>query len=265
MAVKIRLARRGRKKKAIYDIVVADARAPRDGRFIEKLGSYNPGTNPSTIVLEADKAVDWLLKGAQPTDTAKSILQHEGVMLKKHLQVGVNKGAITQEVADARFEDWKGSKTDRKATAADSLSQKLDAAKQAKLDAERKVNDARAEAIAKKNTPPAPEVVEEEVVEEAPVAEEVAETVEEAPVVEETPVAEAAPVEEAAPVAEVAPVEEAAPVAEEVAPVEEPAAEAPVVAEAPVAEPASEVAAVEAPVAESAPEAPAADEEAPKA
>ena len=266
MAVKIRLARRGRKKKAIYDIVVADARAPRDGRFIEKLGSYNPGTNPSTIVLEADKAVDWLLKGAQPTDTAKSILQHEGVMLKKHLQVGVNKGAITQEVADARFEDWKGSKTDRKATAADSLSQKLDAAKQAKLDAERKVNDARAEAIAKKNTPPAPEVVEEEVVEEAPVAEEVVE----APVAEEAPAAEVAPVveeaapveeavaevapvvEEAAPVAEAAPVEEVAPVAEEAAPVEAPVAEAPVVESAP-----------EAPAAEES--APAADEEAPKA
>jgi small subunit ribosomal protein S16 len=167
MAVKIRLARRGRKKKAIYDIVVADARAPRDGRFIEKLGIYNPGTNPASIVLEADKAVDWLLKGAQPTDTARSILQHEGVLLKKHLQVGVNKGAITQEVADARFEDWKGSKTDRKSTAADSLSAKQESAKLAKLDAERKVSEARAEAIAKKNTPPAPEVVEEE----APVAE----------------------------------------------------------------------------------------------
>lgn len=214
MAVKIRLARRGRKKKAIYDIVVADARAPRDGRFIEKLGSYNPGTNPSTIVLESDKAVDWLLKGAQPTDTAKSILQHEGVMLKKHLQIGVNKGAITQEVADARFEEWKGSKTDRKTTAADSLSQKQEAAKKAKLDAERKVNDARAEAIAKKNTPPAPEVVEEEAVEEAPVEEtaavEEAAPVVEAPAVEEAPVAEEAPVVEA-PAVEEAPVAEATP------------------------------------------------------
>lgn len=190
MAVKIRLARRGRKKRAIYDIVVADARAPRDGRFIEKLGSYNPGTNPSTIVLESDKAVDWLLKGAQPTDTAKSILQHEGVLLKKHLQIGVNKGAITQEVADARFEEWKGSKTDRKVTAADSLSQKQDAAKQAKLEAERKVNEARAEAIAKKNTPPAPEVVEEEVTEEAPAAEADEAPVAEAATEEETPAAE---------------------------------------------------------------------------
>jgi small subunit ribosomal protein S16 len=166
MAVKIRLARRGRKKKAIYDIVVADARAPRDGRFIEKLGSYNPGTNPASIVLESDKAVDWLLKGAQPTDTARSILQHEGVLLKKHLQVGVIKGAITQEVADARFEDWKGSKDGRKATAADTLTQKKDAERQAKLEAERKVNQDRADAIAKKNTPPAEEVAEPEVSEE---------------------------------------------------------------------------------------------------
>ncbi|GGH44228.1 30S ribosomal protein S16 [Dyadobacter endophyticus] len=166
MAVKIRLARRGRKKKAIYDIVVADARAPRDGRFIEKLGIYNPGTNPASIVLESDKAVDWLLKGAQPTDTARSILQHEGVLLRKHLQVGVLKGAISQEVADSRFEEWKGSKTDRKATAADTLASQKEADKKAKLDAERKVNDARAEAIAKKNAPP---------VEEAPASEEVVE------------------------------------------------------------------------------------------
>ncbi|MHA4738653.1 30S ribosomal protein S16 [Dyadobacter sp. MSC1_007] len=197
MAVKIRLARRGRKKKAIYDIVVADARAPRDGRFIEKLGIYNPGTNPASIVLESDKAVDWLLKGAQPTDTARSILQHEGVLLRKHLQVGVLKGAITQEVADSRFEEWKGSKTDRKTTAADTLSQQKDADKKAKLDAERKVNEARAEAIAKKNTPPAEEVpaveeVTDEVAEvteatEAPEATEVAEATAEAPEAPEAP------------------------------------------------------------------------------
>ena len=187
MAVKIRLARRGRKKKAIYDIVVADARAPRDGRFIEKLGSYNPGTNPAFIVLESDKAVDWLLKGAQPTDTARSILQHEGVMLRKHLQVGVIKGAITQEVADTRFEEWKSSKTDRKATAADSLSQKKETERNAKLEAERKVNQTRAEAIAKKNTPPAPEVVEEEV----------SEVEETAPVTDEAQAEEAAPAAEA--------------------------------------------------------------------
>ncbi|MCF2500616.1 30S ribosomal protein S16 [Dyadobacter chenhuakuii] len=235
MAVKIRLARRGRKKKAIYDIVVADARAPRDGRFIEKLGIYNPGTNPASIVLESDKAVDWLLKGAQPTDTARSILQHEGVMLKKHLQVGVIKGAITQEVADSRFEEWKGSKTDRKATAADTLSQKKDSDRQARLEAERKVSQTRAEAIAKKNAPPveeAPEVEEAEaavdtVTEE--VSNEVAEETTATETVTESPEAEAAaPVE--APVAE-APAE--TPAAE--APVETPEAAAPVV-EAPEAE-----------------------------
>jgi small subunit ribosomal protein S16 len=165
MAVKIRLARRGRKKKAVYDIVVADARAPRDGRFIEKLGLYNPGTNPASITLDSASAVEWLLKGAQPTDTARSILQREGVMLRKHLQVGVIKGAIAQEVADARFEEWKVSKGDRTLATADTLAQKIAAERSAKLDAERKVSEARAEAIAKKN---APVVVEEE----APAAEE---------------------------------------------------------------------------------------------
>ena len=235
MAVKIRLARRGRKKKAIYDIVVADARAPRDGRFIEKLGIYNPGTNPASIVLESDKAVDWLLKGAQPTDTARSILQHEGVMLKKHLQVGVIKGAITQEVADSRFEEWKGSKTDRKATAADTLSQKKDSDRQARLEAERKVSQTRAEAIAKKNAPPveeAPEVEEAEaavdtVTEE--VSNEVAEETTATETVTEAPEAEvAAPAE--SPVAE-APAETPA----AAAPVETPEAAAPAV-EAPEAE-----------------------------
>jgi len=199
MAVKIRLARRGRKKKAIYDIVVADARAPRDGRFIEKLGIYNPGTNPASIVLESDKAVDWLLKGAQPTDTARSILQHEGVLLRKHLQVGVLKGAITQEVADSRFEEWKGSKTDRKTTAADTLSQQKDADKKAKLDAERKVNEARAEAIAKKNTPPAEEVpAVEEVTDEVADATEAAEAPEATEASEAPEAAAEAPAEESA-------------------------------------------------------------------
>jgi small subunit ribosomal protein S16 len=162
MAVKIRLARRGRKKRAMYDIVVADARAPRDGRFIEKLGTFNPNSDPAQVVLATDKAVDWLLKGAQPTDTARSILHHEGVMLRKHLQVGVIKGAITQDVADARFEDWKQSKEDRKTAAADVKTQKQTAEKESRLDAERKVNQARLEAITKKNTPPAEEAATED-------------------------------------------------------------------------------------------------------
>lgn len=169
MAVKIRLSRRGRKKNAMYDIVVADARAPRDGRFIEKIGTYNPNQNPSSVVLQSERAVDWLLKGAQPTDTARSILHHEGVMLRKHLQVGVIKGAITQEVADARFEEWKTMKSDKVASETASLSDKKSAEKAQKIEAERKVNQARLDAIVKKNTPPA---------EEAPVVEDVAEEVE---------------------------------------------------------------------------------------
>ncbi len=161
MAVKIRLARRGRKKLAIFDIVVADARAPRDGRFIEKIGTYNPNTNPATINLNEDKALKWVLNGAQPTDTTRAILSYKGVLLKKHLQVGVNKGAISQEVADAKFDAWKSVKDSKISGKSDSLSAKKEADKVARLAAESKVNAARAEAIAKKN-----------VVEEAPAAEE---------------------------------------------------------------------------------------------
>lgn len=162
--VRIRLARRGRKKAAMYDIVVADAKAPRDGRFIEKLGTYNPTSNPTKIVLNVDKAVKWLLNGAQPTDTTRSILSHEGVLMRKHLQVGVIKGAITQEVADERFEAWKQEKLGRVETKKGGLDKKQADAKLAQLEAERKVNEARAAAIAKKY-----------VVEEAPAAEAAAE------------------------------------------------------------------------------------------
>lgn len=162
MAVKIRLARRGRKKLAIFDIVVADARAPRDGRFIEKIGTYNPNTNPASINLNDDKALQWVLNGAQPTDTARAILSYKGVLLKKHLQVGVNKGAISQETADAKFSEWKNVKDSKISGKADSLLSKKEAEKAARLAEESKVNAARAEAIAKKNA----------VVEEAPAAEE---------------------------------------------------------------------------------------------
>ena len=100
MAVKIRLARRGRKKLALYDVVVADARSPRDGRYIEKLGIFNSNTDPVTVDINDDKALDWIMKGAQPTDSARTILSKRGIMLRKHLQIGVQKGAITQEEAD---------------------------------------------------------------------------------------------------------------------------------------------------------------------
>ncbi len=106
MAVKIRLARRGRKKSPFYHIVVADARSPRDGKFIEQIGSYNPLTVPATIELDRDKAYDWLTKGAQPTDTAAAILRFKGVLLKKHLMRGVKKGALTPEQADAQLTEW---------------------------------------------------------------------------------------------------------------------------------------------------------------
>ncbi|WP_418664606.1 30S ribosomal protein S16, partial [Alistipes ihumii] len=106
MPVKIRLARRGKKGYPFYHIVVADSRAPRDGKFIENIGSYNPNTNPATINLDFEKALDWLQKGAQPTDTCRAILSYKGVLMKKHLLGGVSKGAFTQEAAEAKFAQW---------------------------------------------------------------------------------------------------------------------------------------------------------------
>ncbi len=168
MAVKIRLARRGRKKRAMYDIVVADARAPRDGRFIEKLGTYNPNTNPAEVVLKVDSAVKWLFNGAQPTDTARTLLQGKGVLLRKHLQIGVEKGAITQEQSDAKFEEWQKSKGEKDAAFVESNASKSASAKESRLESERKINQARIEELAKKNTPPA---AEEPAAEDAAVAE----------------------------------------------------------------------------------------------
>src|SRR5690554_6809990 len=106
MPVKIRLSRHGRKKAPFYHIVVADSRAPRDGRFIERIRSYSPVTNPATIELNFDRALDWLQKGAQPTNTTRAILSYKGVMLKKHLLEGVNKGALTEEQAEEKFAAW---------------------------------------------------------------------------------------------------------------------------------------------------------------
>ncbi|MCL4163958.1 UNVERIFIED_CONTAM: hypothetical protein GTU68_011321 [Idotea baltica] len=106
MPVKIRLQRKGRKQRPFYQIVVADSRSPRDGKFIEKLGSYNPMTKPATIEIDRDKAFDWLQKGAQPTETARAILRFKGVYYRKHLMRGVKKGAMTQEEADAKYNEW---------------------------------------------------------------------------------------------------------------------------------------------------------------
>jgi small subunit ribosomal protein S16 len=171
--VKIRLARRGRKKLALYDVVVADARAPRDGRFIEKIGTYNPLTNPASIVLKDDRAFHWLMNGAQPSDTVKAMLSYRGIMLKKHLQIGVIKGALTQEQADSKLADWVKSKEVKIQSKRDTLSQGKQAQAKARKEAETKVKEARAEAIRKKQQvvaeAPAPAPAEEGT--EAPAAE----------------------------------------------------------------------------------------------
>ena len=216
MAVKIRLARRGRKKKAVYDVVVANASAPRDGRFIEKLGVYNPASNPATIDIDEEKSLKWLLNGAQPTDTVKAILSYRGVLLRKHLQVGVLKGAISQEQADAKYEEWKNSKEAKIAGKKDSLEKQKQDTATARKEAEEKVKEARAEALKKKNVVP----------EESPAEEATAEAA--AP--EATPA-----VEETAPEAVESAPAEAAPAVEEAAPAEAPEETAPE-AEAPKAE-----------------------------
>lgn len=150
MAVKIRLARRGRKKLARFDVVVTDSRSPRDGRFIEKIGTYNPLTNPATIELNEEKAFDWLMKGAQPSDVVKAMLSYRGIMMKKHLQIGVVKGAINQETADKKLADWKQAKDAKIQSKRDNLAKSKQDAAKARKDAESKVREARAEAIRKK-------------------------------------------------------------------------------------------------------------------
>lgn len=127
MAVKIRLQRKGRRKKPFYHIVIADARSPRDGRFIEKIGTYNPMTVPATIDLDRDKAYEWLMNGAQPTDTARAILRFKGVLYRKHLMRGVKKGALTQEAADAQYEEWIAAKEAKVATRAAATKAEIDA------------------------------------------------------------------------------------------------------------------------------------------
>lgn len=150
MSVKIRLSRHGKKNYAFFHILATDVRAPRDSRFIELLGSYDPNTNPATIILNSDRALYWLQNGAQPTTTAKRILSYKGVMLRKHLQEGVKKGALTQEQADAKFAAWMSEKEAKVAAKVEKLSAGKTEAKKAAVEAENKVNVARAEALAKK-------------------------------------------------------------------------------------------------------------------
>jgi small subunit ribosomal protein S16 len=223
MAVKIRLARRGRKALALYDIVVTDVRAPRDGRYIEKLGNYNPNTNPATIVLNEESALKWVMDGAQPTDTTRAILSYKGIMMKKHLQVGVNKGAITQDVADKRFAEWLKAKEAKVQAKIDGLSKDEAAAAKARMDAETKVKEARTEAIQKKEADAIAAVE----------AEEAAKAAAEAPAAEEAPAEEAAPATEDAPAAEAKEEAPAAEVKEDEAPKAEAKEEAPAAEEAP--------------------------------
>ena len=150
MSVKIRLARKGRKKQAFYHVVVADSRSPRDGRFIEKIGVYNPLTDPATIDINFEKALGWLQNGAQPTDTCRAILKYKGVMMKKHLLEGVKKGAFDEAEADRRFNEWlkgKEEKIELKKSGLEKIGEEL---RKKKLDAEKAVKEARAAEIAKK-------------------------------------------------------------------------------------------------------------------
>ena len=194
MPVKIRLSRQGRKRKPFYYIVVTDSRTPRDGRFIERIGSYDPNSNPATIDLEFDKALSWLQKGAQPTDTCRTILSYKGVMYKHHLLKGVQKGAFDEATAEERFESWLKEKEAKIEAKVDILAQEKKASEKKRLEAETKVREAKAQKIAEKNA------------EEAKAAEE-----------ESAQVEEVAPAEETAPVKEVASTEETA--AEVAAPV----------------------------------------------
>jgi small subunit ribosomal protein S16 len=151
MAVKIRLARKGRKKLAYYHIVVADSRSPRDGRYIEKIGSYNPVTNPATIELDFDKALGWLQNGAVPTETCRAILSYKGILLKKHLLEGVKKGAFDEAEASRRFDEWIRKNNEKIESKKSGLEKSQDDDIARRLDAEKRINEVRAAKIAKKN------------------------------------------------------------------------------------------------------------------
>ena len=211
MSVKIRLQRHGKKQKPFYWVVAADARSKRDGKYLEKIGTYNPNTNPATIELNLDSAVKWLHNGAQPTDTAKAILSYKGALLKHHLDGGIRKGALTQEQADAKLAAWLEAKAGKVNAKKDGLSKAQADVKAKALKAEKEVNAKRLAAAAQAEADAiaaATPAVEEEVVAEEEVAvEAAAEEVVEAPAEEvaveavaeevvETPAEEAPPAEE---------------------------------------------------------------------
>lgn len=189
MATKIRLQRHGKKGKAFFHLVAADSRAPRDGRYIEKLGTYNPNTDPATIDMDFDRTLHWVQVGAEMTDTARALLSYKGILHKNHLLKGVTKGALTAEQAEEKFAKWVEEKEGKIQGKKDSLSSAESKAKADRMKAEVAANEARAAEIAAKNAPEPEPVVEEEApaaegTEEAPAAE--AETPE-APAAEETP------------------------------------------------------------------------------
>ena len=216
MATRIRLQRHGKKGKPVFHLVVADSRAKRDGKFIEKLGIYNPNTNPATIDINFDSTLGWVQTGAEMSDTARAILSYKGVLYKNHLLNGIKKGALTAEQVETKFAAWEADKASKIDSKKDGLAKNSVADKAARLKAEAEANAAKAKAIEAKNTPE----VEEAPVEEVEAATEEATTEADAPaaeVTEEAPVAEAAaeevteaPAEEAAPEAEAPSTEEEA-------------------------------------------------------
>jgi small subunit ribosomal protein S16 len=235
MATKLRLQRHGKKGKPYYHLVAADARAKRDGRYIERIGSYNPNTNPATIEIIHDRALHWLQTGAQPTDTARAVLKYKGVIFHNHLLNGVRKGALTEEQAQKKFDIWLNEKQGKIDEALKTLQSAADKLSSAALDQEKSINAARAKELAAKQA---------DLAAEAAAASEAAH----AAIAEASAQAAAAKAAAEAP-AEEAPVAEAAPEAAEEAPVAEAAPEA-AAEEAPVAEAAPEAAAEEAPAAE---------------
>ncbi|MGP1435365.1 MAG: 30S ribosomal protein S16 [Phocaeicola sp.] len=190
MATRIRLQRGGRKRYAFYSIVITDVRTPRDGRFTEKIGTYNPNTNPATVDLNFERALYWVMVGAQPSDTVRNILSREGVYMKKHLLGGVAKGAFDEATANARFEAWKNNKQNNLQTLKNKVDAEKKAVVKARLEAEKKVNETIAEKVAEKKA------AEEKAKAEAEAAKAAEEAAKAAPA-EEEKVEEAAPAEEA--------------------------------------------------------------------
>jgi small subunit ribosomal protein S16 len=186
MATRIRLQRHGKKGKAFFHLVVADSRAKRDGKFIEKLGVYNPNTNPATIDINFENTLKWVRTGAEMSETARAILSYKGVLFKNHLINGIAKGALTEADVEKKFENWLADKDAKINSKKDGLSKGDAQARAVALKAETEAKEARAKAIEAKNTPPVEEVIEETPAVEETAEETAEETVVEAPVAEET-------------------------------------------------------------------------------